>query len=111
MTFEVFLSVVDIVDENFRDLLLAEDQPKVALAGVMRDATYGVRVDGATISPVRTASHVRSLLATATEARKAGGREKDSSMVSPTSSRHSRRCYRGMSPIMCTFTYVGYVRS
>ena len=81
MTFEVFLMVVDIVDESFRDLLLAEDQPKVALTGVMRDATYGVRVDGATISPVRTASHVRSLLAAANAARKEGDREKDSSMV------------------------------
>ena len=38
-----------------------------------RDATYGVRVEGATIAPVRTASHVRSLLAQAQAARRIGG--------------------------------------
>jgi len=48
---------------------------------VTRDATYGVRVDGATIAPVRTASHVRAQLATAQANRKVGDRVKDSSMV------------------------------
>ena len=81
MTFEAFLSVVDIVDESFRDLLLAEDAKKEPLTAVTRDATYGVSVQGATISAVRTASHVRSLLASAQAARKVGDREKDSSMV------------------------------
>ena len=39
-------TVVDIVDESFRDLLLPEDAKKEALTAVTRDATYGVRVDG-----------------------------------------------------------------
>ena len=81
MTFEAFLSVVDILDEKFRDLLLPEGSAKQELVSVTRDATYGVRVEGATIAPVRTASHVRSLLAQAQAARREGGREHDSSMV------------------------------
>ena len=81
MTFEAFLSVVDILDEQFRDLLLPEDGKKEPLTAVTRDATYGVRVENATISAVRTASHVRSLLQQAQAARKEGGREADSSMV------------------------------
>jgi len=40
-----------------------------------------VRVDGAIVAPVRTASHARSLLTQAQIARKEGDREKDSSMV------------------------------
>jgi len=81
MSFEAFLSVIDILDENFRDLLVGEEGKKEPLAGVMRDATYGVRVDGAIVAPVRTASHARSLLTQAQIARKEGDREKDSSMV------------------------------
>ena len=81
MTFECFLSVVDILDEQFRDLLLPEDGKKEELTTVTRDSTYGVRVEGATVSPVRTASHVRSLLTQAGVLRKEGGREHDSSMV------------------------------
>jgi len=81
MSFEAFLSVIDIIDENFRDLLVGEEGKKEPLAGVMRDATYGVRVDGANVMPVRTASHARSLLSQAQVLRKEGDRERDSSMV------------------------------
>jgi len=81
MAFEAFLSVVDILDEQFRDLLLPEDGKKEPLAGVTRDATYGVSVEGATVAQVRTASHARSLLTQANETRKEGGRPAESSMV------------------------------
>jgi hypothetical protein len=78
MTYEAFLTCVDILDENYRDLLhpsLAEEgggKPPL-LSTIVRDATYGVSVDGATVAPVRTASHVRSLLQSAQAARAAGG--------------------------------------
>ena len=81
MTFECFLSIVGVDGEQFHALLLPEEAPKVSLTQIVRDATYGVRVDGATVSQVRTASHVRSLITQAQGAREAGGRADASSMV------------------------------
>jgi kinesin family protein C2/C3 len=81
--------VVDIVDESFRDLLLAEDAKAEPLTAVKRDTTYGMSVEGATVAPVRTASHVRSLLAQAQAARKVGDREAASSMVTMLTVRSS----------------------
>jgi len=63
MQYEVFLSALEIADETIRDLLLSTPegaaQPTFKL---VRDATYGMQVEGLSSAPVHTASHVRSLL-------------------------------------------------
>ncbi|KAL1529784.1 hypothetical protein AB1Y20_000718 [Prymnesium parvum] len=71
MHYEVFLSMLEVVDETIRDLQLpsnAEPPPY----RIVRDPTYGMQVERLTSTSVHTASHARSLLAQAQEARSKG---------------------------------------
>ena len=65
---EVFLSVLEIVDEKVVDLQLAAGAPQPSFE-IARDETYGMVVRGLSTTAVHTASHVRSLLGGASEKR------------------------------------------
>ena len=71
MQYEVFLSSLEIVEEQIRDLQLPDgaSQPNFRL---VRDATYGMQVEGLSSAAVHTASHVRSLLSQAQATRAKG---------------------------------------
>lgn len=63
--------MLEVVDETIRDLQLpsnAEPPPY----RIVRDPTYGMQVERLTSTSVHTASHTRSLLAQAQEARSKG---------------------------------------
>ena len=89
MSYEVFLSLLEIVDEGIRDLQLPEGTPQPTFK-LVRDATYGMQVENLSTSPVHTASHVRSLLTQAQASRtKMGSGESGSNLVATLTIRSS----------------------
>lgn len=65
MSFEVFLSALEIVDERIVDLAREGGGAGAGGYRIVADPTYGTQVEGLTTTPVHTASHVRSLIGSA----------------------------------------------
>lgn len=73
MQFQVYLSMVEVVGEQLRDLQLSAEESVPRNMKLAADATYGVQVEGLTNTQVHTASHARSLLNAASATRAQGG--------------------------------------